>query len=307
MKQFYRNEHFFEQLLLLCNDDNEVLDRYPIHHVIWANESKYFDSLFHRWQKDEVIYHIKDNETVAFDSVIKYFYQKTLEVFNIQLLYKTVLIADRLGCDLLNVAIERLQTFNIETIDIKSLSAFYDAPSGILINKEFMDLINKCLFSKLGDFNKVMETATLLKEFMSLSYEGMKYLLCRNDITTESEDIVFILVKLWMTEGEGSMIPLECRREIGNLIRLINNCEILLTQIVPKQDWIDISDDEIIYLKQLKNYKNLKQGMIGDNFQFQKEEIFKSNVSWFLKNRLLSHCCPKTCFLFNLDMQSILQ
>ena len=175
------------------------------------------------------------------------------------------------------------------------------------MNKEFMDLINKCLFSKLGDFNKVMETATLLKEFMSLSYEGMKYLLCRNDITTESEDIVFILVKLWMTEGEGSMIPLECRREIGNLIRLINNCEILLTQIVPKQDWIDISDDEIIYLKQLKNYKNLKQGMIGDNFQFQKEEIFKSNVSWFLKNRLLSHCCPKTCFLFNLDMQSILQ
>ena len=309
MNRFYRNKNFSEQTLLLYNENDERIDLYPIHHIIWAAESKYFDSLFLRWKKDEkeIIYHVKNDDADAFDVIIKYFYSKALEVSDIPLLYRTVLLADKLSCDLSRHAIEKLQTFDIECIDIKSLSLFYDAPAGVTMNNEFMDIINKCLFNLLGDFDTVMCTPALLKEFMNLSFEAMRYLLSRNDIKTESEDMVLILVKQWIGTGAGSLISLEARREIGNLIRLVNISEILLAQIVSKTNWIDINADEIVMLKQMKTYRRIKQSMVGDDFEFQKGEIFKSNVSWFLNDRTFITAHPKLCFQIDLDMRSFVR
>lgn len=304
MNRFYRNKNFSEQSLFLKNEKDEIIDSYPIHHIVWATESKYFDSLFIRWKNNEkeLTYHVKNDEADAFDTIIKYFYSKTLEVSDIRMLYRTVLLADKLSCDLSKVAVKQLQTFNIEGVDVKSLSLFYDAPTGVIMNDEFMYIINSYLFNIVGDFNKIVCTPTLLQEFMNVSYDGMRYLLSRNDLITESEDIVLILVILWINTGAGSLISLESRRQIGNLIRLINISELLLTQIVPKTNWIDINADEMILLKQMKTYKRIKRSIVGDNFAFQEGETFKSNVSWFLSDRMFVTAFSKSCFLIDLDM-----
>ena len=309
MNRFYRNKNFSEQSLFLQNENNEIIDSYPIHHIIWATESKYFDSLFIRWKNNEkeISYHVKNDEADAFDVIIKYFYSKTLEVSDIRMLYRTVLLADKLSCDLSKVAVKQLQSFNIECVDVKTLSLFYDAPTGVIMNNEFMYTINSYLFNIVGDFNKVVCTPTLLQEFMNVSCEGMRYLLSRNNLITESEDIVLILVMMWINTGAGSLISLESRQEIGNLIRLINISELLLTQIVPKTNWININADEMILLKQMKTYKRIKQSMVGDNFTFQEGEIFKSNVSWFLGDRLFVTAFSKSCFLIDLDMPPFVQ
>ena len=87
MNRFYRNKNFSEQSLFLKNEKDEIIDSYPIHHIVWATESKYFDSLFIRWKNNEkeITYHVKNDEAEAFDTIIKYFYSKTLEVSDIRM------------------------------------------------------------------------------------------------------------------------------------------------------------------------------------------------------------------------------
>ena len=165
------------------------------------------------------------------------------------MLYRTVLLADK---------VKQLQTFNIEGVDVKILSLFYDAPTGVIMNDEFMYIINSYLFNIVGDFNKIVCTPTLLQEFMNVSYDGMRYLLSRNDLITESEDIVLILVILWINSGAGSLISLEYRREIGKLIRLININELLLTQIVPKTNWVNINASNRVWLVIILHFRKVK-------------------------------------------------
>ena len=94
----FRNTDFSNKTLHLVNINGNEVDNYPVHEIVWAIKSKYFEALFKRWNTlKQYTFQLTENESeVAFDNIIKSFYTNNLDTINPDLLFNIAMIADRM-------------------------------------------------------------------------------------------------------------------------------------------------------------------------------------------------------------------
>lgn len=264
VSRFYRNTDFSEQTLVLYNERDEKKDMYPVHHIVWSAASTYFDSLFVRWDNSdrEMSYHVQEEYVDAFDVIVKFFYTNTVSIEDLSMLYRVLVLSDKLDCTLSHRCVELLGRIPQQGFDVEDLCLFYDAPPGITENVVFMNAISTLLMREVGDFQRVLNDETLLKKFMRMSPEALKCLLSRNDLRTDGEDTIFLVVHLWVTEGRGMDQSVEFLKGIGEMISLIDLSESFLDQFVPSLDWMDLNASKLLFYRRLKKFKNLAKELV---------------------------------------------
>jgi len=286
---FYRNTMFAEQELILYNERNEKRDTFPVHRIVWSMGSNYFDSLFVRWDKKEyeISYHVEETYVDAFGIVVKYFYTNDVDTTDVKMLYKVLVLSDKLGCALTDDCVRILRVLPESSIDIEDLCLFYSALLGLTGNSELMESVSSVLMSKVGDFERVLTDEHTLKEFMKLSPEALKSLLYRKDVRTDCEDTILVVTYLWVTEGKGKGLSLDVLKEIGNGISLSNLSDLFIDQLVSAFEWIDMTREQFLFFRQWKQYKNLLQLSAFTCDVIIEDTNAKDRLDWLSKERVI--------------------
>ena len=84
-------------ILLNIDDTDEVLDKIPIHRVVWTANSTYFGVYLKDWNSSEVKFSIDKADRCYFDIVIKSFYCDSPVNLNMKDWFSVICLCDQLG------------------------------------------------------------------------------------------------------------------------------------------------------------------------------------------------------------------
>ena len=295
----FRNTDFSNKTLHLVNINGDEVDNYPVHEIVWAIKSKYFEALFKRWNTlKQYTFQLTENESeIAFDNIIKSFYTNNLDTINPDLLFNIAMIADRMEYNLSSIICQQLRKNSDEDIPLTELYKFHNATVSISTNACYMQTVNMFIFRKLQNMNDILSNQQLHVDFIELPLKALIYLLNQDKLISINEDLILILVYKWVCNQETKSIDHHDYTEVLASVRFVNMSPLFLSNVVPNLKWINMSSHDVQMILEVQKFKEL---------QGETPLMYSTNSSifgsWFEKKR--EYEIPiKNVFFIDVDMQ----
>ena len=82
---------------LNISDTDEVLDKIPIHRIVWEANSNYFCGYLKDWNSTKIKFSIDKDDRYSFDIVVKSFYNTDRVHLDIKKWFSVICLCDKLG------------------------------------------------------------------------------------------------------------------------------------------------------------------------------------------------------------------
>ena len=280
---FFYNNMFQDGTLILLNidDTDEVLDKIPIHRVVWTANSTYFGVYLKDWNSSEVKFSIDKADRCYFDIVIKSFYCDDPANLNMKDWFSVICLCDQLGVK--SLIEEGMKYISINDTFDDALH-FYNSKLEIRSVNELSRHFQSVLF--LCFHNLVFIYETKIGMFLILPfYAVVEIVKDEKEMLKDSENLVLSLCILWMVDGNGKNATESEKEELCSLIRLSRLSSVFFMDIVPKLDWFKISKKEYEKIQKFRLMENfISNEAFGPGIIYD-VDMLEMKDSWYLPDR----------------------
>jgi len=273
------------------SEEGEELRRLPIHRVIWAANSEYFEAQFQRWSNttNETNLHILPDEVDAFEQVVKFFYFGRFDEAqegNLDLLFTVLEVADRIQAkSCVDAAISLLVQCMSDCISdislcLKNTLRFFDMSSGLTENPILRKFFDDGIYELFGNVDSVVQNKTYLNDFSKLPLCAVVALLSRDDLRVSSENSVLLMAMSWVELSKVQVLhPQTDLNELAESIRIGCLSSLFFEQILPQAKWLSLTTTQHNVLSLFVHTKHSKYDrMFWDSLLQDSEASFPT--SW---------------------------